>query len=148
MVSALKIIKINFVEIMTNACKARYNKLVELTTPLNESDIEEVVDGLIRLSELLTEEIELDVRYFKKPFRKDVDIVRVSSETYLKSFVAQLENEIELLTSDVAIQTASRGIFTLYKKLRVMDEQYGKLIPGYVFVFYGLLSITNLIFFL
>ncbi|KAJ1559631.1 hypothetical protein HK405_009884, partial [Cladochytrium tenue] len=116
--------------IMKDACVARYKKLLELSESFDMTDVEAVVDGLVGLSESLTKEIELDVRYYKAAFKKDVDIVRLTSETYLREFVATLEEHLDMIVSDDAIKNASKGIFSLYKKLRTMDEKYGKLVPG------------------
>ncbi|KAI9318895.1 hypothetical protein DFJ73DRAFT_338207 [Zopfochytrium polystomum] len=116
--------------IMLEACVQRYQKLLELSAPFDNTDIEAVVDGLIGLAESLTREIELDVKYYKTAFKKDIDIVRLTSENYLKEFVKTLEEHLDMIISDEAIKSASQGIFSLYKKLRTMDEKYGKLVPG------------------
>jgi hypothetical protein len=118
--------------VMTEACNIRYEKLFAHSSPFDESDIEAVVEGLVKLAELMTEEIELDKKYYKDSFKKDVDIVRLTAETYLKCLVATLEGHVETITSDEAVKCASKGIFNLYKKLRTMDERYAKLVPGYV----------------
>ena len=60
----------------------------------------------------------------------ELDIVRLTAETYLKYFVLTLENHTETIASDQAVRTASKTVFALYKRLRIMDERYAKLVPG------------------
>ncbi|KAJ1556288.1 hypothetical protein HK405_003252, partial [Cladochytrium tenue] len=116
--------------LMKQACVSRYKKLLELSAPFDNSDVEAVVDGLVALAVLLTTEIEQDARYFKVSFKNDVDVVRLTSENYLREFVATLEEHLDMIISDESIKSASKGIFTLYRNLRTMDEKYGKLVPG------------------
>ncbi|KAJ3217267.1 hypothetical protein HDU67_008179 [Dinochytrium kinnereticum] len=115
--------------IMSEAATARYQKLLELSSPFDESNIEAVFDGLTKLTELLTEEIEIDYKYFKRPFKKDIDIVGLTADVYIRNFVKSLEEHEGMLASDEAINTASKAIFALYRKMKVMDSRYAKLKP-------------------
>lgn len=56
--------------VMTVAAVARYERNRELSLPFDETDTEGVVDGLYKLAELLSEEIEDDAKYFQKAFAK------------------------------------------------------------------------------
>jgi hypothetical protein len=115
---------------MNEASVSRYQKLQELCAPLDENDTVSVLESMKKLAEMLSEEIEGDVKYFQKPFARELDIVRLTAENYLKYFVLTLESNAVLLSSEKAVQNASPIIFALYKRLRVMDERYGKLVPG------------------
>ena len=56
--------------VMTDACIARYHKLAELTSPFDETDTEGVMEGVEKLAEMLSDEIEADNKYFMKPFAR------------------------------------------------------------------------------
>ncbi|KAJ3414132.1 hypothetical protein HDV05_007076 [Chytridiales sp. JEL 0842] len=116
--------------VMLESCNTRFQKLFALSSPFDESDIEAVVDGLVKLADLLIEEIEMDKKYYKESFKKDLDIVKMTAETYLKCLVESLEGQKETIHSDEAVKTASKSIFTLFRKLRTLGERYHKLVPG------------------
>ncbi|KAJ3061290.1 hypothetical protein HK102_009166, partial [Quaeritorhiza haematococci] len=116
--------------IMNEAAISRYSKLQELSSPFDESDTEAVIEGLKKLAELLSEEIEADSKYFAKPFAREVDITRLTAENYLRMFVQTLEESREVISSDEAVGNASKSVFALYKRVRVMDERYARLVPG------------------
>ncbi|KAI8903699.1 hypothetical protein DFJ77DRAFT_429222 [Powellomyces hirtus] len=119
-----------FRSLLTEAAIARYQKLSELSQPLDDSDVEGVIEGVLKLAELVTEEIDLDAKYFRAPFLKELDIVRLTSEQYLKYFVLTLESNTEIISSEVAVTSASRSVFDLYRRVKVMDERYAKMVPG------------------
>ncbi|KAJ3277587.1 hypothetical protein HK104_003178, partial [Borealophlyctis nickersoniae] len=116
--------------VMNEAAMARYQKLSELTSPFDETDVEAVVEGVEKLAEMLSEEIEQDHKYFMKPFSRELDIVRLTAETYLKHLVLTLEDNASVIASDEAVRSASKTVFALYKRLRVMDERYARMVPG------------------
>jgi hypothetical protein len=116
---------------MTEACKEKYNRLHEYTSPFDESDLEAVIEGLTKLAEKLTEEIALDSKYFKAPFEIELDIVKLTAEVYLDKFVQTMEIQAtETIASDEAIKTAGKRVFELYKKLKQMDQRFLKYVPG------------------
>ncbi|KAJ3155766.1 hypothetical protein HDU86_004235 [Geranomyces michiganensis] len=119
-----------FRSLLTEAAIARYQKLSELSQPLDDTDVEGVIEGVLKLAELVTEEIDLDAKYFREPFAKEVDIVRLTSEQYLKYFVLTLESNTEHISSETAVETASKSVFDLYRRVKVMDARYAKLVPG------------------
>ena len=111
-----------------------------MVAPLDEDEVEGVVESIFKLAEFISEEIETDSKYFQKPFSKyflfyfrEFDIVRISAESFIKFFVLTLESRNEIITSDQAVASASKVVFDLYRKVREMDERYAKLIPGYYF---------------
>ncbi|KAJ1566389.1 hypothetical protein HK405_010026 [Cladochytrium tenue] len=108
---------------MVQACESRYQKLLELSRPFDESDVEGVVDGLTKLTELLTEEVVADHRYFRRPFEMELDIVRLTAQTYLQRFVADMDSHSDLLCSDDVIKVASKGVFALFKRLKKMEQK-------------------------
>ncbi|KAI9206279.1 uncharacterized protein BJ171DRAFT_579788 [Polychytrium aggregatum] len=115
--------------IMTEAAIARYHKMEELTRPFDESDIHSVVESITKLAEMLSEEIEADARYFTKPFHRELDIVRLTAETYLKFFMLTLESHVEEIESDNSVQHAAKSVFALYKRLKAMDVRFVALAP-------------------
>jgi hypothetical protein len=115
---------------LTEGCMMRYQKLQDLHSPLDENDISEVLQGLIRLSDALCEDIEMDRKFFTLPFKREADIVRICAETYLKHYILTLENSMDLFVTSVAINDLPTAVFELFKKVRYMDEHYAKLIPG------------------
>ncbi|KAJ3151671.1 hypothetical protein HK101_001872, partial [Irineochytrium annulatum] len=117
--------------ILSKAAEERYIKLYELSAPLDESDLEAVFEGLAKLTDLLTEELEIDDRYFKEAFKRDVDIVGLTADTYTRCFVKTLEDNAKALASGDAISFASKAIFALYRRMKVMDVRYAKLVPSY-----------------
>ncbi|KAI8833020.1 hypothetical protein BC829DRAFT_437351 [Chytridium lagenaria] len=116
--------------VMTQAATSRYQKLLELSSPFDETNIEAVFDGLRKLTELLTEEIEIDYKYFRKPFRRDIDIVALTADVYIRSFVKSLEEKQDMIADDETVRTSSKSIFELYRKMKLMDSRYAKLMPS------------------
>ncbi|KAJ3123539.1 hypothetical protein HK098_001842 [Nowakowskiella sp. JEL0407] len=115
---------------MTIALIQRYESFQELAAPFNNNDVTEVVAGILQFVRLLTEDIELDVKYFDKPFSKDIEISKLTAETYLKYLVLTLENHVELFVTDFAVENASSSVFELYRRVRDLDEKYAKLVPS------------------
>jgi hypothetical protein len=54
--------------LMTESTIARFQRFKESCAPLDPDDPEQVIEGINQLAELVTEEIELDVEYFRNPF--------------------------------------------------------------------------------
>lgn len=54
--------------IMTESCISRFQAFKHFTQPLDESDIESVVEGMTKLAELVSDEIEQDAKYFQSAF--------------------------------------------------------------------------------
>lgn len=106
----------------------RYTKLLGLSSPFVETT-EDILNGLAKLADLIVEDIEDDLKYYHIIFSQEVNIVRISAETYLKYFVQELENNNERLSSPEAVK-ASKSTFELYKRVRLMDQQYARLVPG------------------
>ncbi|KAH9270865.1 hypothetical protein BASA83_007018 [Batrachochytrium salamandrivorans] len=115
---------------LVEALIVKFQRFREHTTPLDDNDVESVVEGINRLAELVSEEIEIDNKYFQDSFSNELDIVRLTAESHLKYFVLTLEDASELLASHNAVENASKMVFELYKKVKVMHERYAKLVPG------------------
>ncbi|KAJ3065481.1 hypothetical protein HDU98_011149 [Podochytrium sp. JEL0797] len=116
--------------IVTASFESRYEKLYELTSAIDEGDFEAVVEGLTKLTDMLTDEIEMDVKYYKSAFRKDIDIVKLSIECYTTAFLKTIEEQQEFFTSAEGVAAASGGIFELVKRVRRMDAKLNKIMPG------------------
>ena len=56
--------------ILTEACIARFQRFRELTAPFDETDIESVVEGINKLAEMVSDEIEADYKFFQSAFAK------------------------------------------------------------------------------
>ncbi|KAJ3022138.1 UNVERIFIED_CONTAM: hypothetical protein HDU68_009306 [Siphonaria sp. JEL0065] len=110
--------------------QTRYEKLYELTSAIDEGDFEAVIEGLVKLTDMLTDEIEMDVKYYKSAFRKDIDIVKLGIEIYMNLFLKTIEEQQEFFTSAEGVAAASQGIFELLKRVRRMDHKLAKIIPG------------------
>ncbi|KAJ8328778.1 hypothetical protein QVD99_004525 [Batrachochytrium dendrobatidis] len=117
-------------QMLLEALIVKFQRFREHTAPLDDSDVESVVEGINRLAELVSEEIEIDNKYFQSSFSNELDIVRLTAENHLKYFVLTLEDASELLASQNAVESASKLVFELYKKVKVMHERYAKLVPG------------------
>ncbi|KAJ3234567.1 hypothetical protein HDU78_005744, partial [Chytriomyces hyalinus] len=117
-------------DVLTKSCNTRYEKLYELTSAIDESDLEAVVEGLVKLTTMLTDEIEMDAKYYHTAFRKDVDIVKLSVDLYTTSFLQTLDEHQEFFTSPEGVAVASKGIFELLKKVRRMDAKLERIVPG------------------
>ena len=53
---------------MTESCITRFQRFKELSTPLDEGDVESVIEGINKLAELVNHEIEQDVQYYQPAF--------------------------------------------------------------------------------
>lgn len=62
-------------------------------------------------------------------FSREFDIVRLTAETNLRYFVLTLESNQEMIASDDAVENASSTVFELFRKVREIDEKYGRLTP-------------------
>jgi hypothetical protein len=49
---------------------ARYQTFKEHSAPFDESNEEEIIDGLVKLADMIKEDIDLDIKYFRKAFAK------------------------------------------------------------------------------
>jgi hypothetical protein len=118
--------------LMKEAIVTRYLKLEELCAAFDESDAEIVVDAMSKLVEMLCEDIEADTKYYNESFsREKIEIDKLNAENYLKQFVVSLERNTDILSSDDAVQHASKSVFGLYNKLRIMDQRFAQMTPGY-----------------
>ena len=116
--------------LMTEACITKFQRFKELSTPLDETDVESVIDGINRLADLVNQEIESDVQYFQPAFSQELDIVRLTAENHLKYFTLTLEDGGDVLGGDAAVSNASHHVFALYKTLRLMAERYARSVDG------------------
>lgn len=119
--------------LMTESIIARFQRFKEQATPENPNDAESVIAGINMLAELVNEEIELDITYYKEPFNTEIDIVRLNAELQLKYFALVLEDGADIIGADAAVASASHFVFELYRNVRVMAERYAKSFPGYYF---------------
>ncbi|KAI8927542.1 hypothetical protein BC831DRAFT_451831 [Entophlyctis helioformis] len=117
-------------KMLTEALITRFQRFRELTTPFDEGDVESVVEGVNKLAEMVSDEIEMDNKYFQAAFAIELDIVRLTAESHLKYFVLTLEDMSDLLASENAVNSAAKLVFSLYKRVKLMDERYAKLVPG------------------
>ncbi|RKO92860.1 hypothetical protein BDK51DRAFT_52625 [Blyttiomyces helicus] len=88
------------------------------------------IEGIWKLAEMISDEIEANVKYFQEPFASEMDIVSLTTETYLKYFTLTLESNTEIIASDDAVNSASKVVFELYRRLRLMDKRYTRGVPG------------------
>jgi hypothetical protein len=54
--------------VMTESCISRFQRFKEITTPFDSGNVESVVEGLTKLAEMVSDEIELDAKYFQPAF--------------------------------------------------------------------------------
>jgi hypothetical protein len=113
---------------MTKQIDKRYKKLWGLTSPFEENT-EDILIGLVKLADLIIKDIDDDLNYYQEIFRKEINIARISSQIYLKSFIKELENNEDRLASPEALES-SKYTFELYRRVRLMDRQYSNLVPS------------------
>ena len=53
---------------LSEACITRFQRFKELNTPFDQTDVEAVIDGLTKLAEMVSDEIEQDAEYFQPSF--------------------------------------------------------------------------------
>ncbi|KAJ3127782.1 hypothetical protein HK098_005781 [Nowakowskiella sp. JEL0407] len=116
--------------LMTEASVNRFQKLQELTAPFDESDTDAVIDGLCRLAELISEELQADLKYFDPPFQRELIISKVTADSYLKHYILCIEQHVELFSSEEIAKQASKGMFDLYKKTKRLHDKFSGLVPG------------------
>jgi len=114
---------------MVKHVENRYTKLLGLSSPFVENT-EDILVGLAKLADLIVKDIEDDLNYYQDVFKKEINIVRLSSQIYLKSFIKELENNSERLGSEEALES-SKATFELYRRVRLMDRQYATLVPNF-----------------
>lgn len=115
---------------MTESCIVRFQRFKEQAAPMDEGDVESVIEGINKLADLVNAEIELDVQYYQPAFAQELDIVRLTAETQLKYFTLVLEDGGDVLGGDSAVANASHHVFQLYKTLRLMAERYAQSVAG------------------
>jgi hypothetical protein len=115
---------------MTESSIIRFQRFKELTTPLDENDVESVIDGINSLADMVNDEIDVDVEFFRPAFSQELDIVRLTAESQLKYFVLSLEDISDLLGTDDAVKNAAGHVFRLYKIIRGMGDRYAEAVPG------------------
>jgi hypothetical protein len=54
--------------VMTDSCIQQFQKFKEISAPLDETDVGSVIEGISKLAELVSDEIETDAKYFQKAF--------------------------------------------------------------------------------
>jgi hypothetical protein len=113
---------------MTKQVENRYTKLLGLSSPFVENT-EDILIGLVKLADLIVEDIEDDLKYYQDIFKKEINIVRISSQVYLRNFIKELESNSDRLASPEALES-SKATFELYRRVRLMDHQYAVLVPS------------------
>lgn len=116
--------------LLAETCIVRFQKFKEITTPFDESDIEAVIGGITKLADMVADEIHVDFKHFQKSFAQELDIARLTTEILLKYFILTLEDTTEILSSQQAVNEASQGMLDLYRKVRALNNNYAKLVPG------------------
>ena len=61
---------------------------------------------------------------------REIDVVRLSSEIYLKNFSIYLEDCDDVLNSPQALENGSKAVFELYQIVRNMAERHAKRVSG------------------
>ena len=116
--------------LMTEAAVRRYQKLSEICAPFAETT-EATIEAVNKLSEMIIQEVESDNAYFRRPFKRELDIVAISAESFLKFFVLDLENITGELRKAEAVVCAHK-VFELYARVRMLDRKFAPLVPGCV----------------
>jgi hypothetical protein len=116
--------------LLTNASIARFQRFKESCAPLDPMDAAQVVEGINQLSELVIDEIEQDMEYFREPFASEIDIVRLNAENQLKYFTSVLDDGSDVLSGDRAVESASDAVFALYRNVKDISETYAQSVPG------------------
>ncbi|KAJ3063359.1 hypothetical protein HDU98_000827 [Podochytrium sp. JEL0797] len=126
-----KSFRVEIKDIMVKASNNRFKKLLALSSPLDEMDVEEVVSGVTRLSDLLVDDIVSDYKYFKKPFEIELDIVKLNADVFFHRFVGVLSSKFDtLLANEHTVEVAITNMFALLKALRVFESKYVRIYPG------------------
>jgi hypothetical protein len=119
---------------MERACHTRYKKLIELTSPLDESDFESVIgypdQGFIKLSDFLLDDIKQDAEFFSAAFGDEVDILLLTGTIYLDSFASTLDSYQNTFDSNETVVVAGKGMFRLYKNIHDFKSVSLELIPS------------------
>ena len=113
---------------MVEAAIARYQTYKELTAAFDEKNVEAVLEGLIRLADMMNEDILLDLQDFRGSFSREFDIARLTCETYLKYYSLTMESYMPLLSLLETARSSSKQTFSLYKKLKMTEKQYFEII--------------------
>jgi hypothetical protein len=127
---------------MTESSINRFQVFKEQCCPLDDKNVQSVIDSLNYLADLVNKEIDVDVEFFRPAFAQELDIVRLTAESQLKYFVLSLEDVSDILGSDEAVKNASDHVFKLYKTIRKMGDRYSECVPGYFFVLLRLSSLS------
>ena len=109
---------------LTEAMISKFQRYKELTAPLDENNVEMVIEAICKLAELINNEIQQDFDHYQSAFNQELDIVRLTAECLLKYFALALEDSGEVLSTDVAVLNASAHVFALYRTIRVMSARY------------------------
>jgi hypothetical protein len=56
--------------LMSESAISKYESFKEITSPFDKNDLDAVIDGLIRLAEMMRDDITADVEYYRKPFQR------------------------------------------------------------------------------
>ncbi|KAI9206465.1 uncharacterized protein BJ171DRAFT_597610 [Polychytrium aggregatum] len=110
---------------MVDACKARYRQLSEHSRPFDRSDHQAVIEGYIRLTESLVDDINLDVQYFADPFKRELDIVAITVSIYQYMLKTSLLGDPDISNCS-ANEEVSELMFQLHERVQSMEELFGK----------------------
>ena len=61
---------------------------------------------------------------------RELDIVRLTAELQLKHFILTLEDSGDILSREEAVKSGSKVVFEFYKRVRLMNDRYAKIVPG------------------
>ncbi|KAJ3081055.1 hypothetical protein HK100_009989, partial [Physocladia obscura] len=125
-----KSFRIEIKDTMVHASNSRFKKLLALSSPLDENDLEEVIGGLARLSDLLVDDIIADYKYFKKPFEIELDIVKLNADVFFNRFIGVLAAQFVSLLETADVPKIATNMFALLKALRAFDSKYCRIYPG------------------
>ncbi|KAJ1565855.1 hypothetical protein HK096_008593 [Nowakowskiella sp. JEL0078] len=109
--------------IMQESAVVRFQRFQSLNSPLDETIISDVVEGLMRLAEFCMDDVKLDVKFYDPAFSRELNISQLVGEIYLKYLIMTLQLQNDVFLSDDAASKCSNEIFALYHRVRNVNEK-------------------------
>ncbi|KAI8815137.1 hypothetical protein BJ742DRAFT_765530 [Cladochytrium replicatum] len=113
--------------LMTEAALVRFQKFCNLTAPLDEGDARGVVDGFLRLADLIADDVDADEKFYEKAFHRELSITQLVGEVFFKYFVINLETQVDILASESAVTEAADNVFSLFRRVATLEEKFARL---------------------
>ncbi|KAJ1561542.1 hypothetical protein HK096_004316, partial [Nowakowskiella sp. JEL0078] len=114
-------------KMMTEAAVVRFQRFQNLTSPLDETIVSDVVDGLMRLADFCMDDVKLDVEYYELAFHREISITQLVGETYLKYFIMTLQSQYDVFVAEEAVTQCADLVFALYHRVKKLDEGFREL---------------------